>query len=285
MLWSPSKGLSPRVTQYQDVGAGTHPFSVTTGGTSSTKGTPVQVTAGVGYDVHWVTVIAAGYGNGGANSKCCLDLLVGASTEEVAVANMLAGQCGGGSGGLQGVGCKRWNFPLFIAANTRIALRAAGDRTSTAVQCNVFLHSFPSPGFRTAGSVTTYGVSSVPAGTAVAAGASGAEGSWVEITSSTTNDHFAIVPSFQGPTDTTYNAVKSFIVEFAIGAAGAEEALAGGNYQFRFRYDDTERCEGPAGSPWPLYTPIPAGSRLSARVSSSGTADAAAPEIAIHALS
>lgn len=286
MLWVPSKGLSPLVYQSADVAGANYGITVTTGASASTKGTPAQFTAGLDYDVHWVTVVASGYAANATNSKCCLDLLVGAATEEVAVANMLAGHAGGGTGGVNDAAPKTWDFPLFIPANTRIALQAAGDRTSTAIYVNLFLHSFPVPPCRVAGSVTTYGVSSVPAGTAVTAGVSGAEGSWVEITSSTTRDHFAIVPSLQGPTDTTFQTSRMLVAEFAIGAAGAEEPLAGGNHQFTFRIGDgDESIEGPQGSPWPLFSPIPSGSRLSCRISNSGVADAAAPEVAIHALS
>lgn len=284
MLWIPTAGLSPRVYQGVDLG-GNYGISVTTGSTSSTKGAPAEFTAGLSYDVHWVTVVASDYGLNATNSRCCLDLLIGSSTEEVVVANMLAGQCGGGTAD-DYAGPKSWDFPLHIPANTRIAVRAAGERTSTAFYVNLFLQTFPVAPCRIAGAVTTYGVTSVPAGTAVAAGVSGAEGSWVEITSSTTRDHFGLVPSFQGPASTSYGGSRVFVVEFGIGASGAEEPLAGGNHQFTFRCGNSdESVEGPYGSPWPLFSPIPSGSRLSCRISNSGLADAAANEIAIHALS
>jgi hypothetical protein len=223
MLWLPQKGVVKCQHNLGAAGAASRGTSCTTGGTAATKGTAVQLLASTLFDVYWVTVLASGYGLSATTSQGCLDILVGEATEEVLIPNLLMGFCGGGGSGgttLQ-AGMKRWNFPLYIPAGQRIAARVAGDRTSTAMIVGIILYGGNGyPPFRVGTKVTTYGITTVPAGTDVAAGYSTAQGGWVQISAATSSDHFAFCPSFH-PTDgdTTLTPIKNVHVGIGIGAA------------------------------------------------------------------
>lgn len=261
------------------VGADNPGTSVTTGAAADTKGTAVELVAATAFDVFWVTVIARGYGTSAAASQGCLDLLIGAATEEVLIPNMLMGHCGGRNGLNSCLGWKVWDFPLYIGAGSRLAAQAAGARVNTAFQVGLYLYGgVGSPNFRVGSKVTTYGVSAVPNGTTVTPGASGAEGAWAEMTASTSEDHFALVPSFQPTGDSTLNFL-TFAVDLGLGAATEEEIAQ----SYWFRTDTAETMDGPMPS-IPHFQDIPSGSRLTMRASNSGVNDGGYNG-AIHAVS
>jgi hypothetical protein len=282
MLWVPQKGILRLEHNLGNVGTQTPGTSVTTGGAAGTKGTPAEMIAATAFDAYWVSIFASNYGALATDAKGAMDILIGAATEEVLIADLLMGRCGGGSAA--GAGAKRWDFPLYIPAGSRLAAQACGDRTSTAFRVGICLyggHGYPP--FRVGGKVTTYGIGALPAGTVVTAGASGAEGSWTQITASTSLDHFAFVPSFQPGADTTLTPQKHFFADLGVGAA-TEESMLGVEQSFIFQYDTNELCSGPWQS-IPVFQDVPSGTRLVARLSASGAADAAQPEMAIHAVS
>jgi hypothetical protein len=265
------------------VGTITPGTSCTTGAAASTKGTAVQLIASTAFDAYWVMVMATNYGLAATTSRGCLDILVGAATERVLIPNLLMGFCGGSS--VLGAG-PVWQFPLSIPAGTRIAAQVAGDRTSTAMRVAIFLYGGDGyPPFRVGQKVTTYGIGTVPAGTSVTPGASGAEGSWTQITSSTTEGHFAFMPSLQPPTgDTTLTPVKHTFLDIGVGAA-TEEPIGGSEQSYIYTVETGELMGGPF-NPFPCFQDIPSGSRLTARLSASGALDTVSTqEVAIHALS
>lgn len=258
------------------VGTITPGTSITTGAAAGTKGTAVQLIASTSFDYYWLTIIASGYGASATASEGCLDILAGAVTEEVIIPNLLMGYCGQLGGGF----CwpKRWDFPLYIPSGTRLAAQAAGARTTTAMRVWFFGYGGSGmPGCRVGSKVVTYGVT-VPNGTTVVPGASAAEGAWTQITASTTEDHFALVPSFQVSADTTTNVLGQ-AVDIGVGAA-TEEEIAQSYWYFT---DLTETMGGPI-NPMPCFQDIPSGTRLSMRASNSGVNDGAY-NAALHCLS
>lgn len=278
MLWVPQKGIKRVEHNVGSVGATTYGTSVTTGASAGTKGTPAELFASTSFDAYGVYIIANGYGSSTANSGGCLDILIGAATEEVLIPNLLFGQAGH-FGGTPNTGPKRWFFPLYIPAGSRIAAQAAGRRTSTAFKVGMYLFGGDGvPPWRTGSKVTTYGISAVPTGTAITAGASGAEGSWTEITSSTSENHFALVPSLQSDGEIAA-LLRGYTADIAIGAAAAEEEIASG---FLYLVDTTEGIGGPDPA-FPIFQDIPSSTRLSMRLSGSGTVDSF--DAAIHAVS
>lgn len=280
MLWQPQKGILRTEHNFGGVGAA-FGAAVTTHATDpATKGTAVQLIASTAFDAYLIEITTTSYGNAATTSQGCLDILVGAATEEVLIPNLLMG-----FSGLIGLGQKRWLFPLYIPSGTRIAAQVAGDRVNTACRVGVQLWGGDgSPHFRVGRKVTTYGITTVPAGTDVAAGYSGAEGNWVEITSGTSEDHFAFFPSFH-PTDgdTTLTPTKSVFVDMGVGAA-TEELMLGTEQSFIFAYDTGELCGGPINA-FPVFQDVPSGTRLTMRISMSGATDTGEPDGAIHAVS
>lgn len=282
MLWTPKKGILRVEHNLGNTGTVTPGTAVTTGGAAGTKGTAVQLIASTAFDYYWVEIIAMGYGASATNAKGMLDILSGAATEDVLIADLLMGRCGDLNSA--SAGPKRWKFPLYIPAGTRLAAQCCGDRLSTAMRVGIIGYGGDGyPPWRVGGKVTTYGTGTRPAGTVVTAGASGAEGSFVQITASTSEDHFAFVPSFQPGADTTLTPVKTFFMDIGFGAATEDLAL-GVEQSYIFRYDTVEMCEGPYPD-IPIFQDLPASSRIAVRLSASGAADAAEPEVSIHAVS
>lgn len=268
MLVIPQKGNLLVQQSMGTVGAATPGISVTTGAAAGTKGTPAEHFAATNFDAFWVKVIARGYGTSVAASQGCLDVLIGAATEEVLIANLLMGYCGGRDGANSTLGWKCWDFPLYVPSGSRLAVQAAGNRTSTAFTTGIYLYGGTvSPNFRVGGKVTTYGVSAVPNGTTITPGASGAEGAWAEITASTSEDHFAVVPSFQVTGDTS-TSFLTFAVDIGLGAATEEEIAQ----SYWFRTDTAETMDGPMPS-MPCFQDIASGTRLVMRASNSGAND------------
>lgn len=287
MLWTPRKGVLRYESNLGNVGTATPGTSVTTGATAATKGTAVQLIAATLFDAYYVRVIASNYGLATTTSRGCLDILIGAATEDVLIANLLMGFCGGSTAAAHG-GPKTWDFPLFIPAGSRLAAQAAGDRVSTAMRVGIQLWGGVSePPFRCGGRVVTYGIGTVPAGTTITPGASGAEGAFTQVTASTTEDHFAFVPSLQPPTgDTTLTPVKH--TYFDIGTGAATEEILGGSASecpWIFTVDSDECMTGPWGGCMPIFQDVPSGTRMTVRVSASGALDTVGTqEVAIHGI-
>jgi hypothetical protein len=286
MLWVPAKGPLLYEHNLGTVGAATIGTSVTTGASAATKGTPVQLIASTAFDAYMIQITASEYGSPATTARGCLDILVGAATEEVLIANLLMGFCGG-IGGVDPGMPKTWIFPLYIPAGTRIAVQAAGDRTATALRVGVQLWGGNGyPPFRVGQKVTTYGIGTVPAGTAITPGASAAEGAWTQVVAATTSEHFCIVPSAQPPTGDTTLTTSGVAMDIGVGAA-TEEVIAGGGREQSYFYTLTasETAGGPI-NPWPCFADIPSGQRLAARLSRSSAADTVATwDVALHGVS
>lgn len=278
MLWVPQTGR--RLLQHNTgaVGTATPGTSVTTGAASGTKGTAVELIAATTFDAYWMTIIASNYRLAATASQGCLDILTGAATEEVLIPNLLMGYCGDAAGATT-LGPKRWDFPLYVPAGTRLAAQACGARVSTAFRVWIFLYGGDGmPAFRVGSKVTTYGVSAPPNGTTCTPGASGAEGAWTQMTAATTEDHFAFTPSYQASADTTTND-RALAIDLGVGAATEEEIME----SWWFHTNSNESMAGPINS-MPCFQNVPSGTRLVMRASNSGANDGSY-NAAIHAVS
>lgn len=278
MLWTPLKGKLRRQHNLGSVGTGTPGTSVTAGGASNTKGTPAEIFSATSFDACWVNIYASNHAANATASQAAFDLLIGAATESVLIANLLAGNAGSG---VVGNAPKIWQFPLYIPAGSRIAVQAASIRTAVAMRIWVeLIGGNISPGHRVGGKVTTYGMGTVPNGTAIVPGASGAEGSWAQMTASSTYDHFAFVPSFQNSGDNTTQAIRMYALDLGIGAAAAEQQIHEG---WQYQNDAIEAMGGPSNA-YPCFEDVPAGTRLSMRASNNGT-NAGSYDGVLHAVS
>jgi hypothetical protein len=278
MLVLPQKGLIRHQHNWGTVGASPFGTSVTTGASSSTKGSATQLIASTDFDAYWIEVFAADYDSDVNASQGCMDILIGSVTEEVLIPDLLMGYCSGPETS-RWTTPKTWAFPLYIPAGSRISARAAGVRTSTSMRVGVrLIGGSGSPNHRVGRKVTTYGMGTVPDGTSITPGASGAEGSWVQMTASTSEDHFALFPSFQLSGDGSTN-VRSLFVDLGVGAATEEEVAQ----SYVYLTDDNELMCGPIPN-LPCFCDIPAGSRLVMRASNSGANDGGYNGV-IHAVS
>lgn len=276
MLILPQKGLIRVESNYGSTPTESLGTSVTTGGSVSTKGSAAELIASTAFDAWEIIITAANYGNSGSISSGCLDILIGSATEEVLIPDLLMGACSifSGSALTGSTGPKIWKFPLYIPAGSRLAARAAGYRTSTALRVGVWLRGGSgSPPHRVGRKVTTYGVT-VPDGVTISS-SGGTYGSWAEITSGTSEDHFALVPSYQA-VDAGMTSDAN-LVQIGIGSA-TEEPIG----EYLYMLGEAERMGGPVFYE-PIIMDIPSGTRLAMRAAHSGTGDTVAG--AIHGVS
>lgn len=280
MLWVPQMGLGRVIHNTPTVGSANVGTQVTTGASASTKGTPATLISAANntIETYWVVIWASGYAATTTNNSGALDILTGTATWEILIPNLLMGGCANISGSAR-LGGKYWAFPIYIPAGVEIGAQAAGARVSTAVTVAIWCYGGDGiPPFRVGRKVTTYGMGTVPNGTAITPGASGAEGSFTQITASTSEDHFAFVPSFQLGNDTTASNNR-FAVDIGAGAATEEEILQ--SAWFVTSGDETCANFGPN---MPAFHDVPSGTRLALRASASGALDAAYDAV-IHAVS
>lgn len=258
-------------------GDATFGTSVTTGATSSSKGSVTQLIASTGFDAFFVVVTCSEIHAANTASATCVDIY--ADDTEIIIPDLLAGGAGTASG-LQAA-FKTWWFPLYVKSGTKISAAAASDRTSTAMRVLVELYGGTSfPPCRVAQKVTTYGIGTLPSGTTITPGTGGAEGSWTQITSSTSADHWGVVPSLQMATGDAAWHNRTMNADIGIGAASSEEQIGEGYW---WHVSAGENFNG-ALNPMPLIQDIPSGTRLAMRVSNNGP-DIGDLEGALHCLS
>lgn len=278
MFWIPGTGRQRVQHNTGTVGSANYGTSVTTGGTSSTKGSATELISSSSFDTYFVRIMAARYAASATNSQGAMDIMIGgAGSEVVLIENLLMGFSGGQS---FGNAPKVWEFPLFIPSGSRISARAAGARTTTAFRVGIWLHGGALPAFRWGTRVVTYGMGTVPAGTTIVPGASAAEGSWTQITASTTEHHFAFIPSFQFSGDDTTILGRTYTMDLGVGAAASEQMIHEGWW---WQSDAIETMGGPI-NPTPCFHDVPSGSRLAMRVSCDNTLDGSYDAV-IHAMS
>lgn len=269
MLWVPQKGILRTQSNVAGTGGATLGTSVTTGAAAATKGTIVQLISSTDFDCYLMQITAADYGTSATASPGCLDIMIGGSGSEVVlIENLLMGACGGI--GIQVRGPKHWLFPLYVPAGSRLSARVAGSRTSTSMKVAIYLWGGEGyPPFKVGTIVDTYGIGTVPNGTTITEGASGAEGNWAQITASTTRDHFCIVPSYQYNDATLLDAFAQ--ADVGIGAAASEQQIG---HSYNYSLGTIDCMDGPYPL-LPIFQDIPSGTRLAMRASCSSTTNTA----------
>lgn len=282
MLWVPQKGNVLVQHNAGTVGDVTPGTTVTTGGTASTKGSYASLLT-TNFDVYWITIYAFAYGTTATDSQGVMDIATGAATQEVIIPDMMMGYCGLFSSTAPGP--MRRDFPLYIPSGTEIWARGAGQRVSTNFTVVIYCYGGDGiPPFRVGRKVTTYGMGTVPFGTTIVPGAATAEGSWTSITTSTSEDHFAFVPSFQPGTDTTLNPLTYYIDLGTCASGDAASTAQEFAQSYMFTTGSDERMHGVFPS-MPAFYDIPSGRQLTMRASCSGALDLGSYNAVIHAVS
>lgn len=223
-----------------------------------------------------VQVMAFGTGNSATSTQTCVDILIGGATDDVLIPGLLCG-------GLYNAAIRSWFFPVHVPGGVRVAAQAASVRTSAqdtdGVRVGIRLLGGGVPPFKVGRKVTTYGTKINNArGLAVTPTASGGAASVTEMTASTTEDHFAFIPSFQLSADTAVATSALLNVGIGLGAS-TEERLD----TWWFGADTQEAQTGPVPE-MPAFREVPSGTRLTMLVSNS-TANESNYDGLIHALS
>lgn len=282
-LFSPYKGMT-QISSITALTAETNPgVSPVSGAASSTKGAWTTLFSSVPYNGYLLRLSVRDIAASATSSLATMDIGIGAAGNEVVVVpDLLAGGAPIASGNpYQG---KDFWIPLYIPQGSRVSVRFACERTSATFKVTAWWYgggmSDPPP-WRVASKITTYGIGTVPNGTTIVPGASNAQGSWTQITASTTKDHFGFFPSFQ-VSGTSLNA-RSILLGMGLGGAGVEQTFQAGN-GYVYVTDAGEEMYGPFNNHMPVWESIPAGTRLVMRASNTGTNDTGPYQAAIHAL-
>ena len=214
-----------------------------------TKGAWQQVIASTAAQGSWLHVNCSGFSTNATNTASLLDIAIGASGSEVAIISNVAV---GGAGGVY------FTFPVQIPSGSRLSARiqsvVTGGKTGTITMWVVDAGDY---------SLSPASVDVIGTSTATSQGTSftGASGTWVEATASTSRRYRAI--SFVISThDSDIATITSSLMEIGVGAAGSEVAFA------------SQRFSSSAGEfignaqPFPIDPhgrDIPAGSRLAVK--------------------
>lgn len=232
-------------------------------GSSSTKGTIVQLIASTAHDAHWVSISILTAATAGTVGLC--HLLIGASTEAVLIADLLATNrvANDGGGG-------PYLFPLFIPKGSRLSVQYQANNTSTDAQVIVHLYGGNPVGpWADCTYVDRYGATASSRGTNVDPGgvANTYLANYVEITAATLRPIRWLILAAQSD-DTSWAGVAQWTIRLGIGSA--TEAQIGGDLLLTGA-NTTDSNRPFAHWYFPIY--IPAGSRLSVNAKCSSTTD------------
>lgn len=206
-------------------------------------------------------VIVTIYGTGASatSSQGCVDILIGGATDDVLIPGLLCG-------GAYNSAYHSWFFPVHVPSGVRVAAQHANVRTSINARVVIKLLGGSPPPWKTGRKVTAYGTKINNArGLAVTPTASGGAASVTEMTASTTEDHFAFIPSFQLSADTAIAAAEAYNIGIGVGAATVERIGT-----WLFGMDSQEAQSGP-NDPMPAWREVPSGTRLTMLASNSTT--------------
>lgn len=265
MLWTPQKGRTKVISNLGIVGTSTFGTGVTSNATTLLDGPVTELISAANntQDSWGISLYITETGASAAAGEACMDILIGGATDDVLIPALICGY------GVPGKAWWNYFFPLHIPQGKRIAARLASVRVSVTSRVICHLYGGSPPPFRVGRKVTTYGTQVNNArGQAVVPTASGGPASVTQMTGSTTENHFAVLPGFQPETDPTISALYPNI---GIGVGASPEDRIG---TWMYTSTSAEEFGGPTPN-MPAFVDIPAGSRLTMLASNSGTNDAA----------
>lgn len=252
--------------------------SVTAGGTAHTKNTTyTTLIASTAADAYLIEVRFSDVSTVTTDTSMLVDIAIGAAADEtVIIPNLVAsGAFIATSNGGYG---QTYLFPLYIPAGSRISATAQAAVISDTVLTTVKLWGNPSSPIWAGSEVIDYGTNlATSQGVAVAAGLSSAEGSFTQITASTTRGHSYIAAGigFAGDTSTQSSVC---LLDVGVGAATEDPILE--DCFFGSTVNEDIRFITPIG----IQCQIPASTRLAARISAS-TASAQSYDVILYGVS
>lgn len=257
MLWVPQKGRTRVITNDGIVGSATPGTSLPSNATTLLDGAVTEVisAANNNQDSWGINIHITDTGNAATAAQACADILIGGATDDVLIAALLCGYTAqvaiaGGMG-------MNYFFPLHIPAGVRIAATLASLRTSITARIIIHLYGGSPPPFRVGRKVTTYGTQVNNArGQAVVPTASGGTASVTQLTASTSEDHFCLLPGFCAQGDTAMANGRTHNIGIGVGAS-AEDRIG----TWIFKQNSGEEFYGPMPF-MPTFCDVPSGSRL-----------------------
>jgi hypothetical protein len=256
---------SYHVTNDDSPGSSTTYGTTVTAGTANTKGNWVAIHSTISYDLFKHRVVFTVVNTAVTSEQMLVDLGIGPDTSNVTVvaSNLVAGSASNAAGQIGRV----YMLPLFIPAGTLLFARCQSNIASNTVLCAV--QSWGGSDRPGMGPIVTYiedigAATASSTGTAITPGNSGALGSYAQLTAASANDYVGFTLA-GGCTNTVITALSQL---FSIGIGAATEVdigtlhyWAGNASEWINAYSDFV--------PWD----VPAGTRIAARGSSTGTAD------------
>ena len=242
---------------------GSRPLAVQPSATIHTKGSYVELIASTGFDYTSITLV---FGDRDPD-LCFADIAVGsAGNEEVIISNYMIGSTSDGAVTFTSGTCA---IPISIPAGSRVSARTQGGNSSMngpRIGGIGYSGSFSN----SAGLVKVSDVGSVigsTGGTVIDPGSSAnTKGSWVELTSSSSESYAGFLLSLNHNRDTTPEAGQ-FLLDVAIGSSGNEEIIFP-DYFFSSDSNDVW-CNMHIPSFIPIA--IPSGTRIAVRAQASIT--------------
>lgn len=217
--------------------------------TAHTKGAWSQVISSTPANGSWLHVSCTAFNTAATNTASLLDIAIGASGSEVAIASNIA------VGGAAGV---YFTFPIKIPSGSRLSARiqsvVTGGKTGTVSLWVIDAGDY-------AASPTSVDVIGTSTTTSQGTSFSGASGTWVEATASTSRAYRAVsfVPSTH---DSDIATISNNLAEIGVGASGSEVDFA----SQRWTSNANEFIS--TAQPFPIDPhgrAIPSGSRLAVR--------------------
>jgi hypothetical protein len=196
-------------------GANTNTVNVTSSATAHTKGSWAQLIASTSGASNFFICFLQSVSVAATDTATLLDIGIGASGSETAIASNIAV---GGAGNVTIV------LPVNIPSGTRIAARIQGVRSSQTLSINQNTFTANISGSAASLFPPSVDVLGTDSATSTGTAMSGASGTWVEIIASTGDDYMglAVIPSVS---DTDTANLPDVRFTLGVGAAGSEVAI------------------------------------------------------------
>lgn len=236
--------------------------TVTASATQHTKGAWSELIASASGEATMLILYVSGTSTSTAATSTLLDIGIGAASSETVIISDLA--IGYAIDRANNV--RLYSIPLLIPAGSRVAARIQSQVVSkTAVLGADLIGGGPFESNGVPHAVDTYGANTAQsAGVSVAANATAnVFGAWTQITASTARQHSGLFVGVQMAGSTsTFN--RDYLAEVGIGGSGSEQPIT---RSLCLTSSSNEEIKA-FGQPfvWPMGLDIPAGSRLSMRI-------------------
>ena len=223
--------------------------SCTANTAAHTKGAWSQIIASTSAEGSWLHVSCSAFNTAATNTASLLDIAIGASGSEVAIISNVA---------VGGASATYFTFPVQIPSGSRLSARiqsvVTGGKTGTVSLWVIDAGDY-------AASPTSVDVIGTSTANSQGTSFTGASGTWVQATASTSQAYRAIsfVPSIH---DSDVATINLNLAEIGVGAAGSEVDFASQRWT-----SNVSEFIG-TGQPFPIDPhgrAIPSGSRLAVR--------------------